>query len=279
MIEISKAVLRDFEIWLNEREMSRATILKYRRDVRVMAEYVGYQIKDKADLIGFKAFLSERGLAVTSINSMLAAVNCFLKFVGRSDYAVKYLKIQRTTFINKNRELPQEEYEKLVKVARKKGKTQLAMLLQTICITGIRVSELSAITVESLQAGQATISSKGKIRTILLPGGLVKALKAYCQEQSITQGSIFVTQNGRALDRSNIWKMMKRLAQEADVILKKVFPHNLRHLFAQTYYKQFMDIVRLADILGHSSINTTRIYTMKNGSEQRMQLEAMHLLI
>ncbi len=210
---------------------------------------------------------------------MLAAVNCYLKYAGHPEWKLRFLKIRRGTFANRSKELSQDEYERMVSKALEHGDDRLALLLQTICATGIRVSELQAISVESLNSGRAELRSKGKIRMILIPRKLCQMLRRYCREQRITDGCVFVTKNGQPLDRSNIWKMMKRAAEEAKVKTKKVYPHNLRHLFAQTYYKKYKDIVRLADILGHSNVDTTRIYTAKNGQEQQKQIEHLSLLL
>lgn len=192
---------------------------------------------------------------------------------------MRTLKIQQATFMDQERELSQEEYKTLVKTAQRQGNERLVMLLQTICATGIRVSEVRAVTVEALRRRQAEIRSKGKIRLILLPDKLCRQLLRYCEKRNISSGQVFVTRTGRPLDRSNIWKMMKRLAAQARVGLRKAFPHSLRHLFACTYYQKYKDIVRLADILGHSSVDTTRIYTAKNVNEQQRQLEYLNLLI
>ena len=277
MIYLDEESLKQFECYLREQECSQATIAKYLCDARRLAEFCRGAPADKAQLIAFKQHLQKAGYAPSSVNSMLAAVNCYLKYAGHPEWKLRFLKIRRGTFANRSKELSQDEYERMVSKALEHGDDRL--VLQTICATGIRVSELQAITVESLNSGRAELRSKGKIRMILIPRKLCQMLRRYCREQRITDGCVFVTKNGQPLDRSNIWKMMKRAAEEAKVKTKKVYPHNLRHLFAQTYYKKYKDIVRLADILGHSNVDTTRIYTAKNGQEQQKQIEHLSLLL
>ena len=276
---ISRESITSFRAYLYERESSEATVSKYLRDVEQLRAFCGECVEDKSTLITFKQDLQRRGYAASSINSMLAAVNRFLEFAGRPEWKLRFLKVQRTTFADGKRELTQREYERLLGAARKMRDERLALLVQTICATGIRVSELRAITVESLRSGQAEIHNKGRIRVILLPRKLCRELESYCRRREIHNGQVFVTRTGNSLDRSNIWKSMKRLAALAKVELGKVFPHNLRHLFARTYYKAYKDIVRLADILGHASIDTTRIYTSRTGAEQQRQIERLPLLI
>jgi len=279
VLELNRDTLSTFRAYLEERECSRATIDKYMRDIGKLAQVCGMHIGGKADLIAFKERLLAEQYAVTSINSMLSAVNRLLVFAGCESWKMRYIRVQRALFADKDREMTQKEYERMVEVAKGQRDEWLALLLQTICATGIRVSELSAITVESLKCRQARIYAKGKVRQILIPAQLCTMLMRYCKERRITSGSMFVTKNGLPLDRSNIWKMMKRLAQKAQIALQKVFPYNLRHLFACTYYEKFGDIVRLADILGHSSVNTTRIYTKQNAGERLRQINTLRLLI
>ena len=278
MLVIDQNQIDLFRAWLEEQEYSSSTAQKYVHDVSVLAGYAKGKIRDRTHLNGFKTHLEAAQYSGSSINSMLAAVNCFLAFLG-CDWKLRYVKVQRQTFLAEYKELTQQEYERMTKAAENSGDRRLAMLLQTICALGIRVSELSAITVESLDTGEAVIKNKGKLRRILIPNGLVAKLRAYCKEKGIECGAIFVTRTGRPLDRSNIWKMLKKLAVLAKVAAKKVFPHNLRHLFARTYYQKFKDVVRLADILGHSSIDTTRIYTARSGYEERRQLDQLRLII
>ena len=278
MLKMTAATVEAFLKSLKEQEYSPATIEKYARDVRALLRYAPEGIADKDALNGFRAYLEDRGYSGASVNSMLGAVNCYLAFLG-SDWRLKYLRVQRKTWLPADKELSQTEYERMIRTADRQGDRRLALVIQTLCALGLRVSELKAITVESLAAGEASIQNKGKLRTILIPDALCRKLRDWCVERGIHEGCVFVTRSGRALDRSNIWKMLKRLAEAARVLKKKVFPHNLRHLFARTHYAKFKDIVRLADILGHSSIDTTRIYTMRSGKEERRQLGQLRLIL
>ena len=278
MLVITDAVARRFTDSLAEREYSPTTINKYAHDLRLLMDYAPDGIPDKAALVGFRAYLTERGYAPSSVNSILGAVNLFLSFLG-SDWRLKYLRVQRKTFLPADKELSHKEYERMVRAAENDGNERLALLVQTLCALGLRVSELKAVTVESLERGEATIENKGKLRTILIPHALAKKLADYCERRGIVSGSVFVTRTGKPLDRSNIWKMLKKLAEAARVAAKKVFPHNLRHLFARVFYGIEKDIVKLADILGHSSIETTRIYTARSGKEERRQLGQLRLVL
>ena len=217
--------------------------------------------------------------APATVNSILAAVNGFFRFMGWKDIAVKLLKIQKALFCDERRELTRAEYARLVSAAQKVGNERLSLVMQTICATGTRVSELRFITVEAVTTGRAEICNKGKRRTVFLPGRLRRLLRKYLQKQQKTAGAVFTTRTGRPLDRSNIWRDMKALCESADVEPGKVFPLNLRHLFARTYYSLEKDLSRMADILGHSSVNTTRIYTMESGGVHQRQLERMGLII
>ena len=217
--------------------------------------------------------------APATVNSILAAVNGFFRFMGWKDIAVKLLKIQKALFCDECRELTRAEYARLVSAAQKVGNERLSLVMQTICATGTRVSELRFITVEAVTTGRAEICNKGKRRTVFLPGRLRRLLRKYLQKQKKTAGAVFTTRTGRPLDRSNIWRDMKALCESADVEPGKVFPLNLRHLFARTYYSLEKDLSRMADILGHSSVNTTRIYTMESGGVHQRQLERMGLII
>ena len=217
--------------------------------------------------------------APATVNSILAAVNGFFRFMGWKDIAVKLLKIQKALFCDERRELTRAEYARLVSAAQKVGNERLSLVMQTICATGTRVSELRFITVEAVTTGRAEICNKGKRRTVFLPGRLRRLLRKYLQKQKKTAGAVFTTRTGRPLDRSNIWRDMKALCESADVEPGKVFPLNLRHLFARTYYSLEKDLSRMADILGHSSVNTTHIYTMESGGVHQRQLERMGLII
>lgn len=265
---------------LRSEEKADATLEKYRRDIYAFFHFLPSNKKlEKRILIDYKNYLKSREYALASINSMLVAVNGFVSYLGAPECRVKLFKQQRSTFCDQSRELTKEKYLRLVRTAERKGDNRLALLLQTICSTGIRVSELKHITVQALKNQEAQVQSKGKLRKILLPKILCVRLLQYCKEHSIPNGSVFLSRNGSPLERTNIWASMKKLYAAAGVAAKKVFPHNLRHLFARTFYRQHRDIVRLADILGHSSLDTTRIYTLTSGNEQLIQLERLHLIL
>ncbi len=272
-------MLLKFKKNMKTEEKSQATIEKYLRDTKQFLEELGEGSEITKDrVIAYKESLAER-YAVTSANSKVAAVNCFLRTAGCEGCSVKSFKVQKNVFRTKERELTKEEYIRLVKTAQRHGKRQLGMLIQTICATGIRISELPYVTVEALYTRRAVVSLKGKTRIVLLPAALCRELTAYVRAENIRSGSIFVTRNGKPLDRSNIFHSMKKLCEDAEVDRDKVFPHNLRHLFAVTYYKAEKDVCHLADILGHSSINTTRIYTIISCEEQEQQINGLGLLI
>ena len=261
--------IRRFEQHLIAEEKSAATIEKYRRDVRGFFMFLGDRRISKEETVAYKEYLAGR-YAPASVNSMLIALNCFLRVIGMPDCCVKPLKIQRQIFCSEDKELTRQELHRLVKAA---GDTRLSLVIQTICGTGIRVSELQYITAEAVREGKAVVNCKNKTRVIFIPASLQKQLKAYMKKSGVTAGAVFVTRNGKPLNRRNIWRDMKALCRRAGVAPNKVFPHNLRHLFARTFYSVEKDIVRLADLLGHSSINTTRIYTLETGDKHRLCLE------
>ena len=270
-----------YERYLKEEERSRATVEKYLRDVRKFLGYVkefGGGEFDKELVLEYKQYLNEN-YKTTSVNSMLAAVNSFFEYLGCEECKVKLFKIQRVQFSEKERELTEKDYERLVHTAERKGDIRMSMLLQTIGSTGIRISELRFITVEALETGRAEIYNKGKSRVALLPVELVKVLKRYCRKVGIVSVSIFITRNGKLMDRSNISKRMKVLGREAGVDTAKVFPHNFRHLFARVFYSIEKDVVRLMDLLGHSNISTTRIYTMSTEEQPRRQMSRMRMVL
>ncbi len=264
-------------------EKSRATVEKYLRDVR--AFFVFAERTDTAEkgeitkelVLAYKNELLEKGYAVSSINSMLAGINCLLDFMGKSDCKVKNFKVQKQTYCPEEKELTKSEYLRLLEAS--KDQPQLCLIMQTICGTGIRVSELKNFTVEAVRQGEISVNCKGKIRKILLPGKLRKKLIDYAKTKKIQSGQVFITKNGNPVNRSNIWAKMKKLCQAAGVHCSKVFPHNLRKLFARTFYHIEKDIAKLADILGHSSINTTRIYLMTTGIEHRRKIERLGLVV
>lgn len=269
--------IKKFEEYLYAEERSGNTIEKYIRDVRFFRGRLQGGNVDKSALVKYKKELCER-YAAKSVNSMLSSVNAFFVFMGWYDLKVKTLKIQRRIFSDKSKELSKPEYERLLSAAKNRKNKRLYYLMQTVASTGLRVSEIQYITCEAVRQGQAVINCKGKIRQIFLPKKLCKMLLSYIKERNIKSGSVFVTKTGKPLDRSHIWKMLKSLCEAAGVSRDKVFPHNFRHLFARTFYSLQKDIVRLADILGHSNIETTRICTMESGAEHRKLLQKLGLL-
>ena len=269
--------IQRFGQYLLTEEKSAATVEKYLRDVRSFAEFLADREVSKEETIAYKEYLTQQ-YAPASVNSMLVALNGFLRFLGKPDCSVRLLKIQRQIFCREEKELTEPEYQRLVKAA---GDTQLSFILQTICGTGIRISELQSITVEAVRVGKAVVNCKNKTRVIFIPAPLQKILKQYIKKTGLKAGSVFISQNGKPLDRSSVWRQMKRLCKKANVPPEKVYPHNLRHLFARIFYRIKKDIVRLADILGHSSINTTRIYTLETGQRHLNDLTQVqrHILL
>ena len=268
-----------FKKHLREEEKSENTIEKYLRDVRAFAEYLKSAEITKEAVIAYKNKLLSENYAVRSINSMLASLNNLFVFLGWADCRVKSIKVQRQIYCSEEKELTKAEYIRLVHTAKQKGNERLNLILQTICGTGIRVSELQFITVEAVKNGEAVVSLKGKTRSVFIVKELKKKLLRYASEQRITSGTIFITRTGRPMSRTNIWREMKGLCEQAGVNPQKVFPHNLRHLFARVFYGIEKDIAKLADILGHSSINTTRIYIISTGDEHRKRMEHMRLIL
>ena len=266
-----------FESYLCRQEKSAATQEKYLRDVRGFCDYTRGSELTKELIISWKKHLVELGYAVRSINSMIASVNCLLGFLDLPTFKVKSIRIQQQTYCREDQELTKGEYMRLLEASRKNE--QLNLVIQTICGTGIRVSELKFFSVEAVRSGEVTVDCKSKTRTILVPGKLKDILLNYAKRHGIKTGTIFVGRNGKPLDRSLIWRQMKQLCQTADVKESKVFPHNLRKLFARTFYGIEKDIAKLADILGHSSINTTRIYIMTTGTEHRRKIERLGLVV
>ena len=275
---VTKKEIRQFSDALAEEERSAGTIEKYVRDVRRFAVWLDGEEVSRERTAAWRDGLLERGYAPVTINSMVAAVNQFFAVLGWEECKVKALKIQRKLFRDDRRELTREEYQRLLDAAHGLGRERLALLLETICATGIRVSEVKYITVEAARAGRAEVSLKGKLRTILLPGKLCRKLKKYARAQKTASGEIFRTRSGKSLSRRQIWAEMKRLCKSAGVAPSKVFPHNLRHLFARTFYKVCRDVVKLADVLGHSSVETTRIYLISTGAEHAGILRKMRLI-
>ena len=275
---ITNQKISAFEKYLIENEKAEATIQKYMHDIRCFVEYVADQELNKAVVLKYKGML-EQNYAVRSANSMLAALNAFLRFMGWHDLVVKQFKVQKEAYCSEEKELTKAEYTSLIRTAEQKKNERLSLVVQTICGTGIRVSELEFITVEAVRRGEAVVSCKGKTRKIFIVKALQKKLLRYAMEHGIVSGIIFVTKSGKPLNRSNIWRQMKDLCEQAGVSPEKVFPHNLRHLFARTFYCIEKDIAKLADILGHSNINTTRIYIITTGAEHQRRMENMRLII
>lgn len=271
-------LIQNYAAHLQEQERTENTVKKYVHDLNDLLTFLNGRLLTKAVLIEWKGHLINI-YAPATVNSMLAAVNGFLSFMEWRELTVRSLKLQKALFRDEKKELTRAEYTRLVNVAKQEGNERLTLILQTICTTGIRVSELRFITAEAVKIGRAEISNKGKHRPIFLPKKLRWLLQKYLQKQKITAGAVFVTRTGKPIDRSNIWRDMKALCKSAEVDPGKVFPQNLRHLFARTYYSLEKDLSRLADILGHSSINTTRIYTAESGYVHARQMERLGLII
>ena len=279
MMTDTETQLEKFKQFLIDEERAAATIEKYRRDVQAFFTWLPEKTEvSKEMVLEYKRKLAAQYKS-TSANSMLVALNRFFGFCGRRDLQVRLLKVQRVSFRERSREMSVEEYKRLVRAAREKKDERLSLLIQTLCSTGIRVSEHRCITVEALRSGSICIDGKGKERAVFLPKKLQKQLKHYCKEIKITTGPVFITKSGKPLNRCNIWAEMKALCKNAGIEPQKVFPHNLRHLFALTYYRLEKDIVRLADILGHANIETTRIYTSTTEEECLRSLSRMKLLL
>ena len=270
--------LTQFKAFLREQERAEQTIEKYLHNLRALMVFLNGESLTKAALISWKENLQEN-YAAASVNAMLAAVNSYLSYRGRGELRVKPLRMQRDMFCRVEKELTRDEYVRLVQAAGQRGNERLALLLQTICATGIRVSELQFITLEAARSGRAEVNCKGKRRTVFLPEKLRRMLLRFAKGRGIGSGAVFCTRCGKPLDRSNIWRDMKALCESAGVQPGKVFPHNLRHLFARTYYAVEKDLSRLADLLGHTSISTTRIYTVESGGTHARQIERMGLLV
>jgi len=266
-----------YDLYLRREEHASGTVEKYLRDIRAFAAWLGGRPVTQELAAEWKDHLLVTGHVPGTVNSMLAALNNFLRFLGL-DFRVKFLKIQRRMFRDQSRELTKEEYQRLLSTARASGKERLALLMESICATGVRVSEVKYLTVEAARVGRAEIALKGKIRVILLTNKLCRKLLKYARKNKIASGEIFITRSGKGMSRRQIWAEMKALCKAAGVEPEKVFPHNLRHLFARTFYKSCKDIARLADVLGHSSIETTRIYLLTTGAEHTKQLERLGLV-
>ncbi len=270
--------MKEFEMHLLDEERSVKTVEKYLHDLRVLYAFTEGKALTKAKILEYKKRLLD-SYAVTSANSMLAAINAFFRFCGWYELCVKRYKIQKSAFCSEERELTKAEYMRLIDAAKRSGNKRLNLIIQTICGSGIRVSELQFITVEAVAQGEAFVNCKGKSRRIFIVSDLKKKLERYIKEQNIKIGAVFVTKKGNPISRHSIWREMKALCQAANVSQSKVFPHNLRHLFARTFYSIEKDIAKLADILGHASINTTRVYIVTTALEHRRKMENMRLIV
>ena len=279
-MQFTQQGIESYRRWLIGMERSRGTISQYLRDIQSLYLFLpeGQELsREQVQL--WKASLAEKGLAPSTINAALTAVNGFFRFMHWEELTVRLLRRQKQLFRDNERELTRKEYMRLVQTAARQGKNRLSLIMQSICATGIRISELRFLTVEALHTGRAMVDCKGKNRVVLIPNELKRMLMRYVKEKGILSGPVFVTKKGRPVDRSNVWHEMKKLCQQAGVNAKKVFPHNLRHLFAVTFYRQQKDLAKLADILGHSSIETTRIYAMESGAEHQRMINALHLTL
>ncbi|BFL46003.1 site-specific tyrosine recombinase XerD [Lactonifactor longoviformis] len=275
---IQKEDIQDFQEFLYEREYSTATISKYLTDVHTFLKFAkGKDVIEKSLLLRYKEWLMQN-YAVSSVNSMLVSLNQLLEYLGGGFLKLKRVKVQKQNFADEDKEMSKEEYIRLKRAAAENGKAQLALIIETICSTGIRISELSYFTVERVRKGYVEVHNKGKSRTILLPEKLRRKLIYYVKKHNILSGCIFVTRNGKPKDRSNLWAEMKALYKEAEVSPEKIFPHNLRHLFARVYYSLTKDLAGLADILGHSSMEVTRIYTAHSGNVYQKRIDSLGLV-
>ena len=277
-MSITRQQIQAFAAHLRQAERSPGTIENYLRHVRAFAAWLAGRPVTKEAAAEWKEHLLDKGYCPSTINAMLGGLNRFFDFVGWKKYQVKALRLQRQLFRDDSKELTRAEYDRLIAAAHALGRERLALLMETICATGIRVSEVRYLTVEAVERGKAEISLKGKIRTILIPGKLRKKLLKFAHKNKTASGEIFLTRNGKGMSRKQIWAEMKALCERAGVAPSKVFPHNLRHLFARTFYKVCRDVAKLADVLGHSSIETTRIYLISTGAEHAKELERLGLV-
>ena len=275
--KITEETLAAFARQLGEEERSPATLEKYLREVRQFAAFLGGREVTRELAAAWREELSAHQSPAT-VNGKLTALDRLLAFLGWEDCRVKHLRVQRQLFRDSARELSREEYARLVETARRLGRGRLSLLMETICATGIRVSEVRYITAEAVREGRTEIALKGKIRTILLPGKLSRKLEKYARQKKITSGELFLTRSGRPMSRKQIWAEMKGVCRAAGVAPSKVFPHNLRHLFARCFYRVSRDVAKLADVLGHSSIETTRIYLISTGAEHARTLDQLRLI-
>jgi len=278
MMTITKEIIIAFESFIVDAEKSESTQSNYLRCVKRFAFWLGNQEISKKLVLEYKELMTEK-YKIATVNGIISALNSFFDFLQMNNLKVKTLKKQKEIFCSKEKELSKSEYERLLDAALSKGDKRLFYIMQTICSTGIRISELKFVTVQAIKDKYAEVRCKGKNRIVILPNELCESLKRYAHKHGIVEGCIFTTKSGKAINRSNVWNQMKKLCTIAKVLADKVFPHNLRHLFARTYYSLQKDVVRLADILGHSSINTTRIYTLESGDVHRRQIQKLGLVV
>ena len=278
-MKLTDCIINEFKGYLIDNDKSTYTVEKYIRDVMKFKDFAGDCEKVKETAGEYKNYLVRKGYSVRSINSMLSSVNALFEFLNRHDLKVKTIKMQRSVYCPEDKELTRAEYQRLCSAAKMKKNNRLELIIETVCATGIRIGELKYITVESAKRGEAVVTLKGKTRYVFIPKELKRKLLRYASEQNIKSGMIFVTRTGKAVNRTNVWRDMKNLCRNAGVKPEKVFPHNLRHLFARTFYNIDKDIAKLADILGHSSIDTTRIYIISTGAEHRRLIEKMKLIL
>lgn len=276
---LSPEMVKGFCRYLEREERSNNTVKKYVREAERFLEFSGSETVDKNRVILYKESLLKKNYAPRSVNCMLAGINSFLSYLKWDDLKVKPLRLQRETYAPEEKEITKAEYVRLCKTAERTGNLRLSLIMQTICSTGIRVSELPFITVEAVRRGMAVVSLKGKTRKVFIPGDLQIRLLQWIYKENLENGSVFITRSGKAISRSNVWREMKNLCKKAHVDKQKIFPHNFRHLFARVFYDMDKDLAKLADILGHSSIETTRIYIVSSGEKHRKLLDNMHLVI
>ena len=278
-MKLADGIINEFKEYLIDNDKSAYTVEKYIRDVMKFKDFAGDCEKVKETAGEYKNYLVRKGYSVRSINSMLSSVNALFEYLDRNDLKIKTIKMQRSVYCPEDKELTRAEYQRLCTAANMKKNNRLELIIETVCSTGIRIGELKYITVESAKCGEAVVTLKGKTRYVFIPKELKRKLLRYASEQNIKSGMIFVTRTGKALNRTNVWRDMKNLCRNAGVMPEKVFPHNLRHLFARTFYSIDKDIAKLADILGHSSIDTTRIYIISTGAEHRRLINKMKLIL
>lgn len=279
IMNITTETVNEFKNYLIQNDKSIYTVDKYIRDVLKFNAFVGEKDITRELTAEYKNFLISEGYCITSVNSMLSSINAFFDFSDRNDLKIKTVKMQRSVYCPEDKELTRAEYQRLCTAAKMKNNSRLELIIETVCSTGIRIGELKYITVDSIKRGEAVVTLKGKTRCVFIPNKLKNKLLRYASREKIKSGMIFITRTGNAVDRTNVWRDMKKLCRDANVNAEKVFPHNLRHLFARTFYNIDKDIAKLADVLGHSSIDTTRIYIISTGAEHRKLIDKMRLIL